>query len=234
MEVIRNVQLYDESTNDNWCEPKDIQFSKLNSDVVYYSGNYPWSGVADTLPSPTNGLRKYLISINKNSMNIQEKTLSGKFILFDNEDRSLIYTYGTMYFYNYKEKIQEFYNKPPQDIYVGGKTIISNDENYFIGFAGSNVCKFLFDRQTSIETSYEEEIIISPNPTNGFVNLKLKYNEPNASYQINDINGLMIFQSSIQNNAGNLQIDFSPYPSGVYFITINRGGELKSYKVVRE
>ncbi|MFA7326834.1 MAG: T9SS type A sorting domain-containing protein [Candidatus Kapaibacterium sp.] len=235
MELIRNVQLYDDKLpNDWWCEAKDIQFSKLNSDVVYYSGNFPWSGVADTEPSPTNGLRKYTISININSMNIQEKTLSGKFILFDNEERSLVYTYGTMFFYNYKEKFQEFYNKPPQNIYVGGKTIYSEKSNSFIGFAGENLCKFLYDRQTSVNSDIEKEFIISPNPTSSIVNLSLDCSDEKTSYTITNQSGQVVGENTIPMSSNSLQIDLSPFPAGVYFLTIRCGTELKTYKVVRE
>jgi hypothetical protein len=236
MELIRNVQLYDDKlpNTDWWCESKDIQFSKLNSDVVYYSGNFPWSGVADTEPSPTNGLRKYIISININSMNIQEKTLSGKFILFDNEERSLVYTYGTMFFYNYKEKFQEFYNKPPQNIYVGGKTIYSEKSNYFIGFAGDNICKFLYDRQTSINSDIEKELRVSPNPTSSIVNLSLDCSDEKTSYTITNQSGQVVGGNTIPMSSNSLQIDFSPFLSGVYFLTIRCGSELKTYKVVRE
>ena len=233
MELIRDVQLYDDKlpNTDWWCDSKDIQFSKLNSDVIYYSGNYP-NKIYDS--KQNNGIRKFIITTDANSFNIQERSLSGKFILFDKDVRSLICTYGTIFFYNYLDKIQEFYNKPPPEIYVGGKTIYSEKNNYFVGYSGSNFCKFLYDRQTNIESEYEEEIIIAPNPTNSYVNINLNCMEPIINYQINDINGLVLFQTSLQNHVGSLQVDFTSYPSGVYFLSVICNNQPKTYKIIKE
>ena len=233
MELIRNVQLYDDklSNTDWWCDSKDIQFSKLNSDVVYYSGNYPSSTVEI---KKSGGINKFSISSNSKTDNIQENPLGGKFIFFDNEDRSLVYDHFAISFYNLKIREQEYYNIPPKNIYVGGKTIYLAKNDCFIGYAGANNCKFLYDRQTSIKTGYEEEIIISPNPTSSFINIDLNCTEPIISYQINDINGLMLFQSSVQNQAGNLQVDFTSYPSGVYFLSVICNNQPKTYKIIKE
>jgi hypothetical protein len=231
MELIRDVQLYDETKSDNWCEPKDIQFSKLNNDVLFYSGNFP-SSTVEIIKS--GGIHKFTISSNSKTDNIQENPLGGKFIFFDDEDRSLVYDHFAISFYNLKIKEQEYYNIPPKNIYVGGKTIYLAKNDCFIGFAGANNCKFLYDRQTSIETNYQEEIIISPNPTNSFVNIELNCIDPNINYQINDVNGLMIYQSSVLNNTGNLLVDFTSYPVGVYFVSIECNNLLKTYKIVKE
>lgn len=129
-------------------------------------------GPSSTLEVKLNGgIHRFTISSNSKSENIQENPLAGKFILFDNDNRSLVYSNFAISFYNFIIKKQEFYNKPPQDIYVGGKTIYSENNNYFIGFAGDNICKFLYDRQTSINSDIEKEFIISPNPTSSIVNL---------------------------------------------------------------
>lgn len=228
MELIRDAQLYDESTNDNWCEPKDIQFSKLNSDVIYYSGLFPLQypkGVQG-------GIHEFYISTSTITDDITKSGYSGNITMYDREKVSLISSSLFLYIYDNDKKEGEMFYKP-KNIYPGGR-IINNESNNFIGFESKFICKFLYDRQTNIESLYEEEIFISPNPTNSFVNIGLNCVEPILNYQINDVNGLMIFQSSIQNQAGNLRIDFTSYPSGVYFITINCGNDVKTYKVVRE
>lgn len=167
-ELIRDLQLWDEKLpNNDWrCESKDVQFSKLNTDVIYFSGKYP------ALTTNLSGLFKYNISLNEKTKNIQERTLNGKFILFDDEKRNLIYTFLTLYFNNLNNKEVELYGQPPFGIFTGGKTIYIDKDNIFIGFANSNFCKFLYDRQTSIENDFEHELIVSPNPTNGIVEVK--------------------------------------------------------------
>ena len=233
MELIRDVQLYDDKLPNNewWCDSKDIQFSKLNSDVIYYSGGFPSKSVEVKLMG---GIHQFTISTNINTDNIQENPLAGKFILFDNGNRSLVYGNFAMSFFNFEYRLQEFYNKPPQDIFVGGKTIYSEKSNYFIGFAGDNICKFLYDRQTSINSDIEKELRVSPNPTSSIVNLSLDCSDEKTSYTITNQSGQVVGEKAIPMSSNSLQIDFSPFLSGVYFLTIRCGTELKTYKVVRE
>lgn len=93
--------------------------------------------------------------------------------------------------------------------------------------------------QTDVKSEMEENtevagITVAPNPTNSFVNLKLNYTSESTTYTIVNQNGKQVEQKPISNNSNELRIDFSAYPSGVYFITINCGNDVKTYKVVRE
>lgn len=235
MELIRNVQLWDDKLPEDeyWCESKDIQFSKLNSDVIFYSGVFPLSGVPDTIPSPRTGLRKFTISSNLNTDNIKKKPFSGKFIIINNEERCLIYASRELYFYSFFDKIEEMYYKPP-NIYPGGKVVYNKKHDYFIGFESPYFCKFLYNRETFVQPNYTEEITIFPNPTGSFIKINLNCPEPQISYQINNTQGLLIFQNIVPNQGSNLQIDFSPYPTGVYFLTLNCNNRPKTYKIIKE
>jgi type IX secretion system substrate protein len=83
------------------------------------------------------------------------------------------------------------------------------------------------------ESYYRNETTISPNPTSNFVNIELNCSEPKVDYQINDVNGALVAQSTKANQSGSLQLDFSDYTSGVYFITINCK-EPMTYKIIKE
>jgi hypothetical protein len=230
MELIRDVQLYDDKLPNNewWCDSKDIQFSKLNSDVVYYSGNFPNKEKGIQV-----GLFKYNIISSNSTDDITKSGYSGKIIIFDNDYRSLVYSSRFLYFNNFTNNTFDRYYKPT-GIYPGTKTNYNKKNNCFLGVEGSIICKFQYDIASNTKSNYEEEIKVIPNPTNNFVNIELNCIEPLINYQINDINGLIIFQSSTQNQVGNIRIDFTSYPPGVYFITINCGNDVKTYKVVRE
>lgn len=89
------------------------------------------------------------------------------------------------------------------------------------------------DFLTSIETENPDNNILYPNPTNSFVNINLNCTEPTINYQINNTQGLLIFQNIVPNQSSNFQIDFSQYPVGVYFLTINCNAP-KTYKIVKE
>jgi hypothetical protein len=86
---------------------------------------------------------------------------------------------------------------------------------------------------TSIEIEDESENYIYPNPTNSFVNINLKCSAKYFDYQISDLNGESVYKSNGVNKSNSLMIDFSPFPRGVYFLTINCKSP-KTFKVLKE
>ena len=233
MELIRDVQLYDDKlpNTDWWCDSKDIQFSKLNSDVIYYSGYF----TKQINKKRQNGVFNFSISSNLQSRIVEDGLYDGGNIkLIDNENRIFISTSSRIYVLNLEMNELEFKYILNGNIHASEKVVHLIKENSFIGSSNYFLDKFLYDRETNIEANYEEEIIISPNPTNNFVNINLNCIEPIINYQINDINGLMLFQTSIQNHVGSLQVDFTSYPSGFYFLSVMCNNTSKTYKIIKE
>ena len=114
-----------------------------------------------------------------------------------------------------------------------GQCKLSQNKQYMIGSVGSVLIMHPVTL-SSIETeALNNQVTISPNPTSNFVNIELNCSEPKVDYQINDLNGALVAQSTIANQSGNLQLDFSDYTSGIYFITINCI-EPKTYKIIKE
>ncbi|MER3328620.1 MAG: T9SS type A sorting domain-containing protein, partial [Candidatus Kapaibacterium sp.] len=58
--------------------------------------------------------------------------------------------------------------------------------------------------------------------------------EPLIDFSISNSQGVILMNNSIENQSGNLQFDFTPYPSGVYFLTLICNHITKSYKIVKE
>ena len=232
MELIRNVQLYDDKlpNTDWWCDSKDIQFSKLNSDVVYYSGYF----TKQINKKRQNGVFNFSISSNLQSRIVEDGLYDGGNIkLIDNENRIFISTSSRIYVLNLEMNELEFKYILNGNIHASEKVVHLIKENSFIGSSNYFLDKFLYDRETNIEAEYEEEIIISPNPTSSIVNLSLDCSDEKTSYTITNQSGQVIGEKAIPISSTSLQIDFSPFLSGVYFLTIRCGGELKTYKVVR-
>jgi WD40 repeat protein len=233
-ELIKNKQLYDNNLsnpNDYRCEAQDIEFSSIDNDLIYYSGDFP---AEDKTESP-NGIYKLSI-LNDLIEDIEpnEQYSEGKFLLFDLENRLMVYNYGVLIVINYENKDIEFYRDMTLEFPFGTKTLYSSLSKYFIGFSNQYIGTIIYDSQTRIENIIEEEIIISPNPTNKFVDINLNCPEPLINYNIRDISGLLLIQSTIENQVNSLQFDFTPYPSGVYFLTINCNNHTKTYKVIKE
>ena len=232
MELIRDVQLYDDKLPNNewWCDSKDIQFSKLNSDVVYYSGRYP-SNEQDKF---YNGIMTYIIMEDKSSNTWLNYFIGGKFILFDGENKLMNCNSTYVDIFDLNSQSLNTRISLSIDVPIQERAIYSSEKQIFIGNAKHLIGAIKYDSESNIETEFEKEIIISPNPTNNFVNIELNCIEQLINYQINDVNGLMIYQSSVLNNTGNLLVDFTSYPVGVYFVSIECNNLLKTYKIVKE
>jgi hypothetical protein len=114
------------------------------------------------------------------------------------------------------------------------KVIYSELNHLFIGTSIFNSGAVIYDSESEVEKNYTKEITISPNPTGSFINVSLECADPQMNYQISDINGLLISEGSAESHSGNLQIDFSTYPAGVYFLTVNCGDSPLTYKMIRE
>ncbi|MCL2072372.1 MAG: PKD domain-containing protein [Marinilabiliaceae bacterium] len=82
----------------------------------------------------------------------------------------------------------------------------------------------------SIALNESENIIITPNPSNGIFNIDGLKNNIEYTYKVTDISGKII--SDKQNlDAG--VIDISEYPDGVYFLLINTTQNLKTFKLLK-
>lgn len=88
--------------------------------------------------------------------------------------------------------------------------------------------------QTNIKQNKTDEPTVSPNPTNGLVNLKLVCGSKLINYSITNTEGENLFKSKKIVYENRLQLDLSEYPSGVYFVTVVCGSDKWTYKVVRE
>ena len=123
-----------------------------------------------------------------------------------------------------------------QDINFGVEHLaLSKNSNFFTISGGSFLSLYKKTWLTSSvdETTRSTQTTISPNPTSNFVNIDLNCSEAMVDYQINDITGATVARSTIANQSGKLQLDFSAYATGVYFLTINCK-EPKTYKIIKE
>jgi len=229
-ELIKNKPLFDSQLSvpkDYWCEVLDIEFSSIDNDLIYISGKFPRQNRTEN----PNGVYKYYIS--SETFNLNELYSVGRILLFENESKILSYFGNELYFLNLLEQRRELSVVPTLQYPLDKKTITSKTEGLFIGYSGQFIGSIRYDSQTDIEDNDVEEIIISPNPTNSFVNITLECQESIIAYQIHDVNGVNLIQSKVENQSDILQIDFTLYPVGIYFLTINCDNP-KTYKIVKE
>ncbi|PKL78017.1 MAG: hypothetical protein CVV25_12870, partial [Ignavibacteriae bacterium HGW-Ignavibacteriae-4] len=217
--------------NDYRCEAQDIEFSSFDNDLIYYSGLFPKSSEE----IDPDGVFKFTMSNNKTELiELNVRYAGGIFSLFDNENRIFVTSGNSVSIINQGLQIRELKAVVNFEYPFVFKVLYSNNYNLFIGNSNVNIGGVMFDSQSNIENNIESEIRISPNPTNGYVNINLNCTEPVINYIINNTNGILLKKSAIENQVNSLQFDFTPYPSGVYFLTISCNKQTKTYKIIKE
>ena len=99
-----------------------------------------------------------------------------------------------------------------------------------------NLCQVKQSTVSINEITEQVSVTIFPNPSNGIFNLEMEQfvNLKMGSIDIFNVLGEQIFQSNIQNQTSNIQINLSAQPKGIYFVNIKVGQELISKKIVIE
>ncbi|MBN4062316.1 gliding motility-associated C-terminal domain-containing protein [Bacteroidales bacterium AH-315-I05] len=78
-----------------------------------------------------------------------------------------------------------------------------------------------------------DRIDIHPNPNSGIFNLMIELdNETTVAVEIMDVLGNLVYRKGDVNTNGNLEVDISTHPKGIYFVKIVSGDEIVVKKVV--
>lgn len=83
----------------------------------------------------------------------------------------------------------------------------------------------------------EKRIMLYPNPTNGKISVEVIHLfREKAEISVTDILGRKVYEEHVAINGNDLlkDIDLSPYPAGVYFVTVSDGVVQFTEKVVKE
>ncbi|MCB9221618.1 MAG: T9SS type A sorting domain-containing protein [Ignavibacteria bacterium] len=229
MELIINEPLFDVNSDD-WCRAEDIYFSELDENIIFISGFF-----SKQIDNKTkHGIFQYSLNEKRRIRILPDIYYGGYNLIFLNNETKIFNSNGwDISVLSLLENKLEYFAAPPINVY--SKNVIYNNKmNYFIGSSGNDLSKFLYDSQSSVNNTIEEEITITPNPTNSIVSINLNCLENQTSYQINNTAGVLIYQNTITIGTESLQIDFTPYPSGVYFLTLNCNNLAKTYKIIKE
>jgi len=73
---------------------------------------------------------------------------------------------------------------------------------------------------------------ISPNPSNGRMQVTLPAGHADVSLTVYNILGTMVFRKDVSTPDGTVQIDISTQPAGIYMVNIRDNGESTTRKVI--
>ena len=234
MKLIRDFKLCDFYGNQGALsgQPVCIQFSEINTDNIYFSGEFPkykddWQ---------TQGLFKYNILSNSIIDTLLNPNYpNGYFILFDNELKG-IFGLDTVRIINLITNKSEAGKRNSDSIPFGEKIIYSIKNGYFIGYTHNwnPYAVVRYDSTTDITDNNKIISTLYPNPTSNVVNITLNCLSPVINYQIYNINGQLLKIGSIPIQNNKIQINFASYPLGIYLLKLTCGNLLLSYKIVKE
>ncbi len=198
-----------------------------------YSGNTEIEfSRTDNLISTSHGRDLILYNLqDKQSIYISLEQ-SPKNIVFPMKENKIVLRIGTSTALIYDYNLKKIVNTMP----YRGLPKTSTKDNDLIYFGMDHNIALIkpdWNKITSIEDN-ENEIIISPNPTNGLVNITLDCQSPKIKYQINNTSGQNLESKVIANTNNSLVINFNSYPFGIYYLTIECNMQPKTYKIVKE
>ena len=113
-------------------------------------------------------------------------------------------------------------------------SIYSEIYDLFIGKCSKYVSSGKYDRTVSVIENPKQTFVLYPNPTNNSVTVKNICSLPILAYSITSLNGQNLINSSAPNINNSIQIDFSHFPSGIYFLNLNCESNILTYKIIKE
>jgi hypothetical protein len=97
------------------------------------------------------------------------------------------------------------------------------------GCSGSNTTSVQVNACVGIDEVSAEEFMLFPNPSTGVINLNLP--QADSDVEVVDVLGNVIVAKNFQ-NSGNVQLDLSSQPNGVYFVRVTNGSSKEVKRVV--
>jgi len=213
--------------------PVCIKFSELNSDKIYFSGNFPQS--IDDIEEHS-GLFVYSISENKiidSTFGIGGKRLyGGNYFLIFEKGNKLIYSGYYLTIINLKDMSIDYqkritYGEP------GAWVKMANKNNKFIGYS-AYMSMGIYDPNVSVKEIEKEIKTVYPNPTSGRLNIGLNCISEKLKFELFEQNGLLIKSGIIENSSSIFQLDISKYTNSIYFIKLFCGSDFQTFKIIKD
>ncbi|GEC79907.1 hypothetical protein FAQ01_27770 [Flavobacterium aquatile] len=140
-----------------------------------------------------------------------------------------------------------FFTVIPQNPFVGGTThwtiqgAVPNGKEGFIDCiydvsvivpTCDSISSKIVTTDATLEhkTLVQQELTLYPNPANDLVTLSYRLSSPAATVEIYDIAGRSISTNVLSSSVGDLQLNTSSYPSGIYIVVVKQDGVLLTQK----
>lgn len=150
---------------------------------------------------------------------------------FTSDEKYLIYTYPII-------TILDILNNKVISTYNDGSynnIAVSHNNNNIISSSGRYLLYYKAHYGTNAVTNPTNTTnAIYPNPTNGLVTISTSCLMPQVQFTISNQAGQIINTSIIQNTNNQIQLNFSQYPIGNYYIELQCNQDVTNYKIIKE
>ncbi|HPO63444.1 MAG TPA: T9SS type A sorting domain-containing protein [Candidatus Kapabacteria bacterium] len=224
--------LYDKNLQfDYECTPKELKFSDLNTDNIYYTGHFPL--LNGTL---NDGLFIYNIKENKITNDSFKEIVGGPFLFFENENKIMNSNGFYLTVLNMEKEIIEFSTLiwDVDSLRFANRIIYSEKYKSFIGNSAQKMSMVKYNNNTTVQDSINFINTIYPNPTTKDIIVKTNCQSSLINYKILNINSQILYESTINNKDNVFVINLSSYLNGVYFIQITCNDSIITYKIIKE
>jgi len=229
---IRSYELDKSNSDNSWRENfRDLKFSKLNSDKIYFSGSFSKTGNPDKFES---GVFTYSIEKGSHINELPENKNTGSLIFAENEKLLFINNGFTLVFINFDSKELELLTSQSDDHRIVSNAIYNPKHKCFISSNNAWVYSTQYLTETIVDDFGEVDKVIYPNPTTNDVQIETSCTNSEVLLELLDINGTLLRNESIAVISGYVSFDLSEFPSGSYFIRLNCGEQVNTYNIVKE
>ena len=230
--LIKSYKLDRSDLDNSWRENvRDMKFSRLSSDKIYFSGSFFKIGYPEEFDT---GVFEYSIERGNHIKLLPKNNYTGKLIFTKNEKTLFLNSSFTLLFFDFISEKLEFMSSQPVNFLIGTNAIYSSNFNAFITSTSHQLNSFKFINQTPVKNSVNREVILYPNPTTDKVTIETICNNSEVQIEIIDINGSIIKTDFIPISNGNISISLLDLPIGTYFLKIGCGSKTYIYNVVKE
>ncbi len=230
-QIVDHLMAPDFSTE--WGEPRDLKFSKINTEYIYITGSFKHN----KNDKDHQGLSVYSISqkqIIDERFSQQGNQFGPAMLSFLNNENHILATVSAITRILDMHNGVFLYETIQSKNFNWGYNRYSKKKDIIIGHGYNSFSAGFYDFDSSVDDPSGDNAIY-PNPTTNEVNIPFTCTSPESTISLFDINGNnLTYQIHWQYTGEMYSIDLSGITAGVYLVRINCDGSSTDYRVVKE
>lgn len=231
--LIKSYKLDRSDLDNSWRENvRDMKFSRLSSDKIYFSGSFFKIGYPEEFDT---GVFEYSIERGNHIKLLPKNNYTGKLIFIDDEKNLFMNNGYSLRLFNFlTEEVELETSFPNNNHRIVSNAIYTPKHKCFISSSNGRIYSTQYLTISNIEVSEETNKVLYPNPATDKVTIETICNNSEVQIEIIDINGSIIKTDLIPISNGNISISLFDLPIGTYFLKIGCGNKTSTYNVVKE